>query len=328
MTIRSMIVALLPLFAVVAAQQASADEKLVFKSTSFKHLGEALSGVPGEPVDIKADLRFPPATENRVPAVVVLHTIGGYRESNEGWHSEQFRKAGFATLTYESISVRGINDAPTRGAAPLWGSLVADGFNALKALAAHPRIDASRIAVTGYSMGGEATRLLAFERLRRVFVQDDLRFAAHVAVYPCHVWGVPAAPDAFTGAPILEQLGGADDCGPIAKAERYYDHLKAQGHPAPVRIVVYPGAPHSWTVPEFTTTRHFPNHASASKCPLLLLGQGGPSFFEDGKTRPFDREEMSACTGRSRGYTQGFQSSTRDTSTADAIAFFRQAFGQ
>jgi dienelactone hydrolase len=328
MTIRSMIVALLPLFAVVAAQQASADEKLIFKSTSFKHLGEALSGVPGEPVDIKADLRFPPATENRVPAVVVLHTIGGYRESNEGWHSEQFRKAGFATLTYESISVRGINDAPTRGAAPLWGSLVADGFNALKALAAHPRIDASRIAVTGYSMGGEATRLLAFERLRRVFVQDDLRFAAHVAVYPCHVWGVPAAPGAFTGAPVLEQLGGADDCGPVAKAERYYDYLNTMGHPAPVRIVVYPGAPHSWTDPWFATERFYPNHASPSKCPLLLIGQGGNLAFDGGKVRSLDGGELGACLRQSRGYTQGFQPLTRDKSTADAIAFFRQAFGR
>ncbi|MSO85217.1 MAG: hypothetical protein EXR02_08770 [Rhodospirillales bacterium] len=166
----------------VASAPASADEKIVFKSQTFKDMGEALSGAPGEPIEIEDDLRFPLGTDKRVPAIVVLHTIGSYREGNEGWHAEQFRKAGFATLTYESIRVRKVFDAPTRGLAQLWGSLVADGFNALKALAQHPRIDPSRIAVTGYSTGGEVTRVLAFERLRKAFVADDLRFAAHVAV--------------------------------------------------------------------------------------------------------------------------------------------------
>lgn len=312
----------------VASTPAFADEKFVFKSQTFKNMGEALSGAPGEPIEIEGDLRFPLGTDKRVPAVVVLHTIGGYRESNEGWHAEQFRKAGFATLTYESIRVRKVFDAPTRGLAQLWGSLVADGFSALKALAQHPRIDPSRIAVTGYSTGGEVTRVLAFERLRKAFVADDLRFAAHVAVYPCHFWGVPAAPNAFTGAPIIEQLGGADDCGPVAKAGRYYDYLKAQGHPAPVRVTIYPDAPHSWTDPSFASTRHNPHHSSPSKCPLLLIGPGGTSFFEDGKIRPFDREELNACLGKSRGYSQGYQASTRDQSTAETIAFFRQAFGQ
>ncbi|MSO85218.1 MAG: hypothetical protein EXR04_04605 [Rhodospirillales bacterium] len=60
----------------------------------------------------------------------------------------------------------------------------------------------------------------------------------------------------------------------------------------------------------------------------MLIGPEGTSFFEDGKIRPFDREEMNACRGKSRGYTQGFESATREKSTAETIAFFRQAFGQ
>jgi dienelactone hydrolase len=323
------IVAALAAFSLwVAAGSAAADEKIAIKSRTFKNMGEAVRGEPGEPIEIEGDLKFPAEAKERIPAVVLLHTVGGYRESNEGWHAEQYRKAGFATLTFESIRPRGIRDAPTQGSALLWGSLAADGFNALKALAAHPRIDAKRIAVTGYSMGGETSRTLAFESLRKAFVADDLRFAAHVAVYPCHLWAARPGPNAFTGAPILEQLGGADDCGPVAKAQAYYDYLKEKGHPAPVRIVVYPDAPHSWTDPHFSSTRFFPNHISPSKCPLWLIGQGGPGFFDKGGERPFNQEEWGACLRNSKGYTQGYQSATRDKSTADAIAFIRQAFGQ
>lgn len=311
----------------IASGAALADEKIVIKSRTLKNMGEALSGAPGEPIEIEGDLRFPSSAGERFPAVILLHTIGGFRESNEGWHAEQYRKAGYATLTYESIRVRGIHDAPTRGAVMLWGSLVADAYGALKALAAHPRIDAKRIVVTGYSLGAEVTRVLAFEPLRKAFVADDLRFAAHVAVYPCHVWAVPAGSGSFTGAPVLEQLGGADDCGPSAKAEEYYRYLKAKGHPAPAEIIVYPDAPHSWTDPAFFTTRHFPNHASPSKCPLLLIGAGETRLLDKGTERPFNRDEWSACQRQSKGYTQGFQPATRDKSTRDAIAFMRRALG-
>ncbi|MBM3582820.1 MAG: hypothetical protein FJX37_12750 [Alphaproteobacteria bacterium] len=328
MNIAPIVAALAALSLMLAVGSAAADEKLTIKSRNLKNMGEAARGEAGEPMEIKGDLKFPSETKERFPAVVLLHTVGGYRESNEGWHADQYRKAGFATLTYESFEPRGVRDAPTGGMARMWGSLVADAFGALKALAAHPRIDARRIAVTGYSAGGELTRALAFESLRKAFVADDLRFAAHVAVYPCHLWAVRPAPNAFTGAPILEQLGGADDCGPVAKAQAYYDYLKAQGHPAPVRIVIYPDAPHSWTDPYFSSTRFFPNHASPSKCPLWLIGQGGPGFFDKGGERPFNPEEWGACLRNSKGYTQGFQSATREKSTADAIAFIRQAFGQ
>jgi dienelactone hydrolase len=60
---------------------------------------------------VAATLSFPKEAKERYPAVVVVHTIGGYQESNEGWHAAEFRKAGLATLTYDSFAARAMSEA-------------------------------------------------------------------------------------------------------------------------------------------------------------------------------------------------------------------------
>lgn len=297
------------------------------ESATYKTLTDVIRGAKGEPFVLDAKLQFPAIEKERYPAVVLLHTIGSYRESNEGWYAEQYRKAGFATLTYESIKTRGMHDAHTRGAGPLWGSMTADAYSALKFLAAHPRIDPKRIAVTGYSLGGEMTRLISFEVIRKAFINGDLKYAAHVAVYPCHTWAVMAGERSFTGAPILEQLGGKDDCGPIAKTEMHVAYHKANGHPAPVSFVIYPDAQHNWSDSTAGPAKFYPSLASPSKCPLIMLQGDTYAFLKDGQVEPWDRGRWNDCTKESRGYTRGFDSSVRDQSFADALAFIRRSMG-
>src|SRR5260370_5931595 len=59
-------------------------------------------------VSIAATLSFPEEARDRYPAVVIVHGLGAYLESNEGWHAAEFRKTGFATLTYDSPTARSI----------------------------------------------------------------------------------------------------------------------------------------------------------------------------------------------------------------------------
>lgn len=298
------------------------------ESATYKTLPDVIRGEKGEPFALEANLQFPDIEKERYPAVVLLHTIGSYRESNEGWYAEQYRKAGFATLTYESIKTRGMHDAHTRGAGPLWGSLAADAYSALKFLAAHPRIDPKRIAVTGYSLGGEVTRLISFEVVRKAFIEGDQKYAAHVAVYPCHTWAVMAGKRSFTGVPVLEQLAGKDDCGPIAKTEMHVAYHKANGHPAPVTFVIYPEAHHNWSDSTAGPTKFYPSLASPAKCPLVLLRETTYSFLRDGTEEPWDRGQWNDCTKKSRGYTRGFDAGVRDQSFADALAFMRKVMGE
>ena len=130
----------------------------------------------------------------------------------------ELRKAGFATLTYDSFAARGSTGVALARSGPgLWPSGVADAFAALRLLASHPRIDAGRIAIAGFSYGGEVAHLTAFAGLRAALNPGQVRFAAHVAYYPAGVFGAIAEPGAYTGSPILMLLGEKDDNLPVAK---------------------------------------------------------------------------------------------------------------
>ena len=171
-------IALAVMMALPAAAQTSTVQAGVY--ADFRQL---LSGeAPASTVGVTMTLRFPDVRKDSHPAVVIAHTIGGYQEANEGWHAEAFRKQGFATVTYPSMAVRRLVDGGAATAA--WPSAVAEAYAAFRLLAKHPNIDADRIAIVGFSFGGEVAYLTAFERLRAAFLPGKARFAAHVAFYP------------------------------------------------------------------------------------------------------------------------------------------------
>jgi dienelactone hydrolase len=179
-----------------------------------------------------------------MPAVVLVHTLAGYRAQNEGWQAGALREASFATLTYDSFATRGIGDlvaTPMRGPAP-YPSALADAFAALAALSHDPRIDPRHIATLGFSFGGEVAHATAFERPRSTLSEGELRFFAQVAYYPAGVYGVIASGNAHTGAPVLIMVGDNATL-PVAKAEAYLAYARASGHPAPIEGGLYSRQP-------------------------------------------------------------------------------------
>src|SRR5215475_14036742 len=135
-------------------------------------------------VTIKATLNFPEETEDRYPAVIVVHTLAGYRDANEGYAAAELRKAGFATLTYDSFSARGTTGAALQGSPGYLPIGIADAHAALRFLSGESRIDAQHIAIIGFSYGAEVAHLAAFETLRSALNPGPDQFAAHVAFYP------------------------------------------------------------------------------------------------------------------------------------------------
>jgi dienelactone hydrolase len=306
-------------------------ENVTFQSGSYADFRQLLArespaATATATLTIAATLRFPDQARERYPAVVIVHTIAGYQEANEGWHAAQFRKAGFATLTYDSPAARTMREASgfnARGGPP-WGSAVAEAYAALRLLARDPRIDASRIAIVGFSFGGEVAHLAAFERVRGALVPDATRFAAHIAYYPAGVHGAVAGPGAYTGAPVLLLLGDKDDNLPIAKAEDYLAYAKAGGAAPPIEVSIYPGAYHAWTVPNPGAPRFYRQYASTRKCPYLLLGPPSPVRLVDGRERPIDLDALRACLKEGQGYAMAYDAAVRARSTEDAVAFLRR----
>jgi dienelactone hydrolase len=281
---------------------------------------------PTDTASIAMTLRFPDQAADRYPAVVVVHSIAGYLEQNEGWHAAEFRKAGFATLTYQSLAAQRMLQGSLGGSngGPPWASAVAEAYAALRLLANDPRIDASRIAIVGFSFGGEVAHLAAFERLRTALVPGEMQFAAHVAYYPAGVYGLMAQQD-YTGAPILMLLGEKDDNLPVAKAEEYLTYARSAGSALPIEVSIYPGAYHAWTVPSLGAARFYPQYPSTRKCPYLLLGPSRSALLVSGREAPMDPNVMQTCLKEGQGYAMAYDESARAKSTRETVAFLEKA---
>jgi dienelactone hydrolase len=312
----------------VAYAQAT-TENLMFRSATYSSFRQLLKREePSARVEVHATLSLPAASSGPVPAVVLIHTLAGYRDQNEGWQASALREVGFATLTYDSFAARGMGDlvvAALRGPPP-YASALSDAFAALSALARDPRIDPQHIAILGFSFGGEVAHDTAFERLRATLAGGELRFAAHVAYYPAGVYGVVAASNAYTGAPVLMMVGG-DDTLPVAKAEAYLAYARGSGYPAPVELLSYADAKHGWTDPGLGAAREYPYLASTRDCPFALITPNrGLELLVDGQERPFDDGSWEACIRRGLGYVMGYDEKIRRQSTDAAIAFLKQNF--
>jgi dienelactone hydrolase len=298
---------------------------VTFQSSTYSDMRQLLAREAATAaVTVKATLGFPEQVRDRYPAIIVVHALGGYRDANEGFVAAELRKAGFATLTYDSFAARGTTGAALQGSSGYLPPGVADAYAALRLLSGEPRIDPDRIAIVGFSYGAEVAHLTAFETLRSALNPGPGRFAAHVAFYPGGTFGAIAEANAYTGSPVLMLLGERDDNLPVAKIEAYLAYARAAGTPAPIETVIYPGAYHAWTVPDQPTARFYPDFVSTKKCPLILLGPKRTALLIDGEAKPFDPAAFGACIAAAPGYSMGFDAAVRAQSIADTVRFLQR----
>src|SRR5215470_3642081 len=298
---------------------------ITFQSATYSDMRRLLAReATTEAVTVKATLGFPEQMKDHYPAVIVVHTLAGYRDANEGYVAAELRKAGFATLTYDSFAARGTTGIALQGSPGYLPIGVADAYAALRFLSGEGRIDAKHIAIIGFSYGAEVAHLAAFETLRSALNPGPDQFAAHVAFYPAGNFAAVAEPGAYTGSPVLMLLGDKDDNLPVKKIESYLAYARAAGAPAPIQTVIYPGAYHAWTVPDLTTARFYPENVSTKKCPLILLGPKRPVLLIDGEAQPFDPTAFGACLAATPGYSMGFDAAVRTQSIADTVSFLQR----
>lgn len=200
---------------------------------------------PPEGTVVAGDLALPPGGPGRVAAVVIAHGSGGVQPGREAAWARRLEAAGLATFVIDSFGPRGIRStALDQGRLSTMANL-ADALHGLALLATHPRIDPARIAVLGFSRGGQVALYSALEPFRRSVVPGHLRFAAHVALYPS--CSIPYRARQLTGAPVLMLLAGADDYTPPGPCRDYADWFRARG--VPVRVAEYAGAHHGFDLP-------------------------------------------------------------------------------
>lgn len=222
--------------------------KIYFSGPSQTDLTEIISGKGyTETIIVYGKLMFPSSQKEKVPAVVINHSSGGVHDWREYRFARALNRKGMAAFVLYSFEARlgSKRRIQTAGSGVSIGMRIADAYQALNLLSTHPAIDPDRIGILGFSSGGVTSLLSADEKVRRELAKDDLKFAAHVCLYPSALFTYKNI--APTGSPMLLLLGEKDDICPADDCLRYAHKLEQSG--VEVRTIVYPGANHAWDAP-------------------------------------------------------------------------------
>jgi dienelactone hydrolase len=196
----------------------------------------------GKAIEVPGELLLPPGT-GKVPAMVIVHGSGGVSRTREYRYANEFVGMGVAALVIDAFKPRGISATVSDQDAVSSLEMTNDAFAALRALAVHPRVEAARIGIVGFSKGGTVALLAAHERhAERAGLPPGLRFALHAPVYPA--CASHYLRPKTSGAPIVMLLGAADTYAGVAPCTEYAEKLKAEG--AKIQVKLYAGAPHGF----------------------------------------------------------------------------------
>lgn len=211
-----------------------------FQSTTLTDQEFLTGRKEAKPVTLAGELRLPRPGNDRLPLVVLLHLSGGISGSVTDWEQD-FNSMGVATFVIDSFTARGIvstvNDQSQLGRL----AMIVDAYRALDLLARHPRIDPARIALMGFSRGGQAALYASVTRFQRMHGPAGQEFAAYIALYPDCTTTYQSDTE-VTSRPIRIFHGALDDYSPVAPCKVYLERLRAQGKD--VQLTEYAGAWH------------------------------------------------------------------------------------
>lgn len=226
--------------------------------------------VPGKPLALSGDLRFP-VGPGPFPAVVLAHGCSGITAGVTAWASA-LREWGYATFVMDSFRGRGLIEVCTSALTLIGTQRIPDAYGALRALATHPRIDARRVALMGFSHGGILTLGASTVWARETFAPGDRpAFRAFVPFYPYCNTIYPER--GRISAPLRIHTGELDDWTPAAPCIQLVEALKAARQDA--TITVYPGAHHGFDGIGRSYVR-LPNVDSGAGCTLRVASILGP----------------------------------------------------
>jgi len=200
--------------------------------------------IPGGPVVLSGELLLPDGA-GPFPVVVLAHGCGGRSVVDRTW-AIVLRDWGYATFALDSFTGRHLHEVCSDATVLSGIQRIPDAYGALRLLATHPRIDARRAALMGFSHGGILTLNAATRWAQETYAPaGQPAFRAFLPFYPyCN--SVYPERD-HVSAPVRIHIGGADDWTPAASCVSLAASLRAAGYD--VAITVYPGAYHGFDNP-------------------------------------------------------------------------------
>src|ERR1700730_11885778 len=136
----------------------------------------------GRPTTIAGALRVAQGP-GRLPLVILVPGSGGFNANTDVW-DRQFEQMGISTFAMDSFAGRGIVSTVVDQSQLGRLNMILDLYRSLAVLAAHPRIDPNRIAVMGFSRGGQAALYGTLKRFHKLWNPTGIDPAAYIALYP------------------------------------------------------------------------------------------------------------------------------------------------
>jgi len=224
----------------------------------------------GKPVTIAGELRLPRPGTDRLPAVVLLHGSFGVGGNVLDWEQD-LNAMGVATFVLDSFTARGIVNTNYDQSQLGRLNMIVDAYRALDVLARHPRIDPTRIALMGFSRGGQAALYASLKRFQRLYGPAGQEFAAYIVFYP-PCFTVYRDDEDVADKPIRIFNGSADDYDPVAPVRAYVERLKAKGKD--VQLTEYAGVGHGFDNRAFKTPLKLERAQTPRRCELAEAENG------------------------------------------------------
>ena len=195
-------------------------------------------------------LRLPNRT-GASAAVVLLHSCNGnWRRLDERW-GRVIASWGYVTLTVDSSLNSNCRNAAIE--------LAQDAYRALDFLVKHPAVDPARVAALGFSQGG----WLAMSSVERGIIEQTAtnKFRAAIAFYPpCRQFKDTMTVPTLILVGELDDWSTAGECRSLVEGRDDYGISRDVAPGVPIKLIVLPGAYHSFDSPNLTTPVNFLGH--------------------------------------------------------------------
>jgi dienelactone hydrolase len=217
----------------------------------------------GLPTIISGTLRVARGT-GRLPLVILMHGSGGVEENAALWE-RVFSSLSISSFAINSFTGRGIASTVADQSKLGRLNMVLDLYRSLAVLAADPRIDPSRIAVMGFSRGGQAALYASLKRFQKMWNPSGIDPAAYIALYaPCITTYIDDTQ--VSDHPIRIFHGESDDWVEIAPCRAYFERLKPTAKD--IRMTGFPGTWHAFDYPSLPSRPVVVPYAQTTHCVL------------------------------------------------------------
>jgi dienelactone hydrolase len=178
---------------------------------------------------------------------------------------------GVATFVIDSFTARGIvntgNDQAQLGRL----AMIVDAYRALALLSQHARIDPERIALMGFSRGGQAALYASVVRFQRMHGATGPAFAAYIPFYPdCRTTFLND--NDVANKPIRIFHGSADDYSPVDACRPYVERLRTAGKD--IQLTEYADAHHAFDERALKEPVKLPKAQTTRRCRLEEAADG------------------------------------------------------